>query len=208
MIVTTKASTVPRPQPDESRSHCHIPLLQDPLCKYPLPYPHERKKDSSELSHLLWSDTQLTWTALLKTATNLHLTSIRIINLKGGGSPCTGLDRRRGVQEVEARRIFNRHIKVVRLTALGTERLYPQGRSLVLISARDWVDSRAIVRPEGLSQRKSQSPSGIELATFWVVAQCLNQLRYRVPRIIKFALRKVLKTNSSWWKSFIRFVLI
>jgi len=25
------------------------------------------------------------------------------------------------------------------------------------------------------------TPSGIEFATFWLVAQCLKQLRYRVP---------------------------
>jgi hypothetical protein len=56
--------------------------------------------------------------------------------------------------------------------------LYRTGRFLVLICVRDWVDPRAIVRPQGLGQFKDpRSSYGFDSATFRLVAQCPNRLR-------------------------------
>ena len=94
------------------------------------------------------------------------------------------LDRSWGSQEFEAPRFQdNRHMREVRLSAPRTGCLYPTGN--IPGTHFCWRLSRPMtgVRPESLWQWKLPIvPSGIEVTTLWLVVQCLNQLRHRVPK--------------------------
>jgi len=72
----------------------------------------------------------------------------------------------------------SRNMKVARLSALRTGRLYPHKTSLILVSVRGFVDTRAIVRLEGLIEWKIPVSSWeIEHATFRHVGQWFHQLQ-------------------------------
>ena len=91
---------------------------------------------------------------------------------KRRSNPITGLDRPLGLQEIEVPRIsIPWHMKVARLLALHSSCLYLPGDTLVLISARGWVEPRAIVRDGKLSYLKIPVISlRIKLATLWLAS--------------------------------------
>jgi hypothetical protein len=69
----------------------------------------------------------------------------------------------------------------VRLSALRASRHLPPGRFLILISVRDWVDPRVIVRLQELGKLKKFN----DLIRNWTrdlpTCSIVPQLRYRVP---------------------------
>jgi hypothetical protein len=105
-------------------------------------------------------------------------------------NPITGLGRSWGFQEVEAPRFLdNQHMKVARLPALRTDRLYPQEIFLVLISVRSWVNSRVMVRAEGLSMKNSNDTIGNWSRDLPVCSALPQPLRHRVPQLNKYILQ-------------------
>ena len=86
---------------------------------------------------------------------------------------------------------------MVRLSEIGTGRIYPQEILLVLISVRGRVDPRVTVRSGGLCQWKiPMTPSGIEPATFRFIAQHLNHCATAVP-IIQGNLTMINETSTN-----------
>jgi hypothetical protein len=87
-------------------------------------------------------------------------------------------------------------MKVARLSAKRTGRLYPQEIFLVLICVRSWGDSRVIVRPEGSCQWKNPvTPSGIEPATFRFAPI------FRIEQCILISWRLIQKACPKCWSA-------
>ena len=72
----------------------------------------------------------------------------------------------------------------------------PSGNIPGNISVSGWINSKATVRPGGLIP---MTPSGIEPASFCLVTQCLNQLRYCVPLFNIYRLQISAFNYKGWW---------
>jgi hypothetical protein len=77
-------------------------------------------------------------------------------------------------------------MKAVKLSALRTDRLYHPANILgIQFMSEAESTPKATMRPEGLWRMKNSAmtPPRIESATFWLVAQHLNELHQRVPEV-------------------------
>jgi hypothetical protein len=76
----------------------------------------------------------------------------------------------------------NRHMKVASLSAQCTSHLYPPGDTLILISVKRLSRPQGHTAAETIKSRKNPNdPAGNRKHNLPVLAQCVNQLRHRVP---------------------------
>ena len=90
--------------------------------------------------------------------------------ISGKRNPYTGLDRPWELKEDEGPRISRQLARWQGCQPYVLAAFTTQKIPLALISVRGWVDPRALLQPEGLSQWKIQkTPSGIETANIRLV---------------------------------------
>ena len=174
--------------PHPSRSKCdHISWSSSLCCfffQYPVNLTQTEKSVSNKPYRSLWPIHLLpNYFGPSDYYTKVTECTVICLFLAYVSNPITGLERAWVFQEVDSSRFKgNRHMKVVRLSALHTGRLYPQEN----IPCTHF-NPRAVVRPEGLCQWKiPMIQSGIEHSTFRLVAQCLYQLRHRLPFLYSY----------------------
>jgi hypothetical protein len=115
-------------------------------------------------------------TCLLCIWTCLHCL---LVTIRTAVCPITGLDRPIGFQNVDVSRMYRRSAYECG-KPYAPSAFIPKGYYWFSSVFKGWDNPMAIVRPEGLCQRKiSVTISRIEPATFRLVAQCLNQMRPR-----------------------------
>jgi hypothetical protein len=124
-------------------------------------------KGFGELSATVWHCKNIS----VKTVLRCDNIMPKHLLLKGKAAPLEAWSGPEGSTKLRFPDSWQRHRIVVRLSALRTGRFYPPEIHLLLISDRGWVNSRAIVRPEGLCHWKiPMTPSGKEPATCRFVA--------------------------------------
>ena len=104
--------------------------------------------------------------------------------IKRLSSPCAGLERTWGFQDVEFPTIYRQSAQEGGKVVSPMHRPPLPPRIYSRFSFLSEIESTPgdIVQPEGSSQWKIPvTSSGIEPATFMFLAPCLNQLRHRVP---------------------------
>ena len=94
------------------------------------------------------------------------------LNVPGKNNPCTGLNRKSGCQAVKP--------QISKQSAHeGGTFVRPTHRTLLPpVDIPGTHFCQCVCQPQGHSQWKTPTPSGIEVAYFWLVQQSLNQLRH------------------------------